>query len=169
MLLNKEKLLKDNKFIKDLADSIAKNKGAYIAELLENIQSVSEYDDLISQKKNEFVDSIYNSLIEKIVNKDDLILNIIDKILVRLTTTDDGKQKISEILDKTNDIVIEHKKKSKEPWVSIVGDMWDDNDGKFKLSLDWNDSFISMLRKNGFTAEDESQVVELWLKELANQ
>lgn len=50
-----------------------------------------------------------------------------------------------------------------------MGDVWDDNEGKFKVSLDWNDSFIAMLRKQGITAEDESEVVEMWLRGLANQ
>lgn len=170
MFLSKEKLLEDHKFVKNLADAIAKVKRSYIAELFQNIQpDDSGYDIEAQASWSEFIDSFYQALVEKIVKRDDLILEILDSVLHRLTTTEDGKEKVTEILDKTNHIIVEHKKKSKEPWVNIVGDVWDDNEGKFKVSLDWNDSFIAMLRKQGITAEDESEVVEMWLRGLANQ
>lgn len=169
MFLSKEKLLEDHTFIRKVADSITKIKRTYIAELFDSIQPDSEYDVETEASRDEFVDSIYRALVQKIVKKDDLIFEILDTILNRLTTTEDGKEKVTEILDKTNDIIVQHKKKSKEPWVNIVGDVWDDNENKFKVALDWNDAFIAMLRKQGITAENESDVVEMWLKGLANQ
>ncbi len=164
MFLTTEKLLKDHRFIKGVADSITRVNHSYILQLLDSIELNPEGDE----KKNQFIDAMYNYLLSKI-EKDNLFPKIIDSVLDKLTSSDEGKQKITEILDKTNDIVVEHKKKSKEPWVNIVGDVWDDNEGKFKVSLDWNDSFIAMLRKQGITGEDESQVVEMWLRGLANQ
>jgi hypothetical protein len=170
MFLSKEKLLEDHKFVKNLADAIAKVKRSYIAELFQNIQpDDSGYDIEAQASWGEFIDSFYQALVEKIVKRDDLILEILDSVLHRLTTTEDGKEKITEILDKTNHIIVEHKKKSKEPWVNIVGDVFDDNENRFKVALDWNDAFIAMLRKQGITAEDESEVVEMWLQGLANQ
>ena len=115
-----------------------------------------------------FPDQIYDALANKIT-EEDLLPKIVDAIINRLLETEDGNEKITEILDKTNDIIVEHKKKSKEPWVNIVGDVWDDNEGKFKVSLDWNDSFITMLRKQGLTGEEDSEIVESWLQGLANQ
>lgn len=117
---------------------------------------------------NYFADQVYEALVKKIYDEDGLI-KIVDAVLTRLTSSEDGKEKVTEILDKTNDIIVEHKKKSSEPWVNIVGDVWDDNENKFKVALDWNDAFIAMLRKQGITAENESDVVEMWLKGLANQ
>lgn len=147
-------------FIQYLYESIADKIKS--EQLIEN--SVADYLIL----HNYFVHAVYDALLKKI-NDEDGIIKIVDAVLNRLTTSEDGKEKVTEILDKTNHIIVEHKKKSSEPWVNIVGDVWDDNENKFKVALDWNDAFIAMLRKQGITAENESDVVEMWLKGLANQ
>lgn len=200
MFLNKEKLLADHKFVRDLADTITKIKPTYISELFESIHVDCEYSQEAQSNRDDFIQQLYNSLEEKMtkellipktigayldlnnyfadqvyealakkITDEDGLIKIVDAVLTRLTETEDGKEKVAEILDKTNDIIVQHKKKSKEPWVNIVGDVWDDNENKFKVALDWNDAFIAMLRKQGITAENESDVVEMWLKGLANQ
>lgn len=60
------------------------------------------------------------------------------------------------------------KKRSKsDPWVQLVGDGYDADKG-LKLELDWNPSFVSMLRKCGYDGPEDEEVVRKWLAAMYN-
>jgi hypothetical protein len=56
----------------------------------------------------------------------------------------------------------EEMKKSSEPWVEVVSGDVDPTNG-IQIKLDWNDAFITYLRQNGITGENEDIMVQKWL------
>lgn len=51
---------------------------------------------------------------------------------------------------------------SAPPWVNIKGIEEDPTKG-IKIDLDWNDSFVAYLKKNGMTGTTDEQVVQKWI------
>lgn len=56
----------------------------------------------------------------------------------------------------------EDKKKSKEPWVQVIGEDIDPERG-IKIELDWNDAFVKYLKQNGYTGTSDEAIVQKWL------
>ena len=57
------------------------------------------------------------------------------------------------------------KKNSDEPWVQVIGESVDPKQG-IKIELDWNDAFVTYLRRNGYTGSSEETIVQKWLAHL---
>jgi hypothetical protein len=58
------------------------------------------------------------------------------------------------------------KKESDTPWVEIVSDFYDEETQSYKLSLDWNAAFITQLKKSGYRANTEEDLIQIWLASL---
>lgn len=58
------------------------------------------------------------------------------------------------------------KRNSKEPWVEIVSENYDDSTQQVEMKLDWNQAFINMLKSNGYTGRDEQEIIDKWFKSL---
>jgi hypothetical protein len=56
-------------------------------------------------------------------------------------------------------------KNSKNPWVEIVGEQIDPDKG-IKIELDWNEAFVTHLKKNGYTGTTEEAIVQKWIAHL---
>lgn len=55
----------------------------------------------------------------------------------------------------------------KEPWVHVMKvDVSTTNPSVGSMELDWNDFFVEMLEKNGYTAPTPDEVVSLWYTQL---
>ena len=57
------------------------------------------------------------------------------------------------------------KKKIKEPYVSIIGEHIDPENG-IELALDWNDEFIKYLKHHGYVGTSDELIVQKWLQSL---
>ena len=66
---------------------------------------------------------------------------------------------------KVREEYLERMKKSPKPWVELVG--MSQVGGNIKIELDWNDAFVTELRKNGFTGPDDETVVQRYIAVLA--
>ncbi len=56
-------------------------------------------------------------------------------------------------------------KRSKNPWVEVIGEQVDPKEG-IKIELDWNEPFIEHLKRNGYTGSSEEAIVQKWLAHL---
>lgn len=79
---------------------------------------------------------------------------------------DEALEKFSILLETHR---VEVKKKSNQPWVEVVGDYYDEDEKRMKISFDWNDAFIKLLKQKGYPGENEDDLVQMWLQEIANQ
>ena len=61
----------------------------------------------------------------------------------------------------------EEKKKSDEPWVEIVSEVYDPDTKQVSISLDWNYAMIKMLRANGYKGNSEQEIIDLYFKRLS--
>jgi hypothetical protein len=59
------------------------------------------------------------------------------------------------------------KKKTKEPYVSIIGENIDPENG-IEIALDWNAEFIKYLKQHGYTGTSDELIVQKWLQSLYN-
>ena len=60
------------------------------------------------------------------------------------------------------------KKSTQTPHVQIIGTEVDPRKG-IRIELDWNEAFITYLRKHGYTGANDEAVVQRWLGELYGQ
>lgn len=53
------------------------------------------------------------------------------------------------------------------PWVDVVHSEYNDNEGSdgFAFELDWNDAFINLLRKEGYSGPTDDAIVEQWFED----
>jgi len=54
-------------------------------------------------------------------------------------------------------------KESEEPWIDIKGEEDPKNKGIIKVSIDWNEAFIKLLRANGYKGVDDESVIQHYL------
>jgi hypothetical protein len=73
---------------------------------------------------------------------------------------------IQEIIPVVKKIEIENVKLSDTPWINITSEKYDPEEGIFQLEMDWNDKFIEELKKAGFTAAKDEDIVRMWLASL---
>jgi hypothetical protein len=165
----KESLLKDEKFIESLTLKMVNDVNrnlffdTFMAQEAECI-ATNNYDNI------QYIMNIFMKMfIEKVKNNPKLLHSFLEFVIDSSLLNDEGKKVLLQCFDKLEETIIDHKKNSKEPWVNITGDIYDEETGKLKIALDWNDAFIRLLQKQGVTGEDEDEIVEQWLKGLANQ
>ena len=65
----------------------------------------------------------------------------------------------------TTDPNLLKEKRSKNPWVEIVGEQIDPAKG-IKIELDWNEAFVEHLKRNGYTGSTEEAIVQKWIAHL---
>jgi len=120
--------------------------------------------------ENETYKNVLENVSKKILEdfKEDLP-KIVSTVVSSLLSTEEGKTCIRKIAAECEDTLIDYKKESKEPWVNITGETYDSSTGRMKMSLDWNESFIKLLRKQGLMGENEDELVEQWLKGISSQ
>ena len=54
-----------------------------------------------------------------------------------------------------------------EPWVTVLDTKVNiENPRNGFFELDWNESFIAMLKANGFNGENDEEIVDHWFREL---
>jgi DNA-binding Lrp family transcriptional regulator len=58
---------------------------------------------------------------------------------------------------------------SNTPYFEILSEIDVDNDSRTKLELDWNPSFIKELKAKGYHGANEQQIIQQWIKKLAEQ
>jgi hypothetical protein len=79
------------------------------------------------------------------------------------------EENLAELAIKVKAKHVELVKDSEEPYVNILSDAYDEQNGSFKLILDWNDAFIKQLRKAGYTGATDQEMVNLWLASLSRE
>lgn len=140
--------------------------------LTDNTENTIDSIGLILQSllQNQMYKGVLENVTKKILEdfKQDLP-EIITAIVSALLLTEEGKICIRKIAAACEDTLIDYKKESKEPWVNITGETYDPSTGQMKMSLDWNESFIKLLRKQGLMGENEDELVEQWLKGISSQ
>lgn len=66
----------------------------------------------------------------------------------------------------------EHEKRvataKQEPWVGVVGDEFDVNQGidGLAIELDWNEYWIEYLRLNGYVGHSDEQIIDQWFNDV---
>lgn len=196
MFLSKEKILTDDEFGRKLAKFILNNSNintfpelysrfvahsdkedddAFHLTLVEKIQQNLDIGKIHQElfdvmfKKVDF-EKMYQAIYEDISKKVlDNLPAILSDSIQKLISSEEGVKAIGESYSKLEAIILEAKKKSKAPWINVTGDIWDEENGRLKIALEWNDSFIALLRKQGIVGENEDDLVEEWLRGLANQ
>lgn len=56
-----------------------------------------------------------------------------------------------------------------EPFVEIVSENFDESAGGVQLRLDWNQAFITYLKKNGITGPSDEAIVDNWVVALSRE
>lgn len=64
--------------------------------------------------------------------------------------------------------VRQYKRRSKNPYVEIIGENFDPATGKIRFEFDWNSAFVQQLRDAGFQSDIEEEVIRLWFQSIAN-
>lgn len=155
-ILTKENI-KDSGVVKDILMSARKPEAEHL---------------ILTALENEETRSL---VFEALVNK---YLQSVDKTRLGLVIADfiknneDALKPLLEFLgDASKRIYNESMKNSKQPWVTVVGEEYDDKTKQMKLVLDWNAAFIDLLRSKGYPSENvkDEELIQLWLRELAKQ
>ena len=161
MFLTKNAILKDSQFLEELANTLFDRFGVKGLDTI--LTNLNEY-----APDNSILPVLFGKLIEDpIVN--DLFNTYVTQFISKL---EESSEK-SNILEKISTMLEEHrievKKKSNHPWVEIVGDFYDEDQKRMKISFDWNDTFIKLLKQKGYPGESEDDLIQMWLQEIANQ
>lgn len=64
--------------------------------------------------------------------------------------------------------IFKKKPKKQEPYFNIVSDEIDPVQG-IKITLDWNDEFITYLKSNGYTGTADEVIIQKWLSDISKQ
>jgi hypothetical protein len=146
-------------------------------KLLDHAKTNGMYDTYVnnfftaldqSPAKDDILEKLTGKLLDH-ARKTNMYDEYINKFLTALEkspTKDVSLDKFSTILEEYR---IETKKKSNQPWVEVVGDYYDEDEKRMKISFDWNDAFIKLLKQKGYPGENEDDLVQMWLQEIANQ
>lgn len=122
-------------------DRISEEKAA---RKFEQFAQSPDFDELIRNKAKEFVENTKREKEEE------------EKRRER-----EYEEKVKKAEDDIS-LLREKMKDSSEPWVHIISSKFDPSNG-IKINLDWNDSFIRYLRKQGIKGENDEEVVKIWL------
>lgn len=122
-------------------DRIAEEKAA---RKFEQFAQSSDFDNLIHNKAKEILERSKKEKEEEELRKER-----------------EYEEKVKKAEDDIS-LLREKMKDSSEPWVHIISSKFDPSNG-IKINLDWNDSFIRYLRKQGIKGENDEEVVKIWL------
>jgi hypothetical protein len=165
MFLTKNAILNDVEFLQALANTIYHRFGVKgLENILLNIQSDTPDWNESYQVRELLTHNLLNHAKE--TNRFDEYINNFFDVLDKSSNKDVILEKFSIMLETHR---IEIKKKSNQPWVEVVGDYYDEDEKRMKISFDWNDAFIKLLKQKGYPGENEDELVQMWLQEIANQ
>ncbi len=118
----------------------------------------------LEEKINQVIDDKIKSLnLHKIIQEQieakvaDLLPESVKKYVI------ENCEQVAPVIKKIEN---ENIKASTTPWVNIKSEDYNAEDGTYQLELDWNPAFITELRKSGFNAASEDEMVKLWLASL---
>ena len=161
MFLTKESILKDQEFLEKLSKTIFQRFGINgLDTIVSNLNKYAPDNSILPSLfgkffQDEIINELFNTYVFQFISK---LENSPEKPIIL--------EKISSILEEYR---VEAKKKSDQPWVEIVGEYYDEDQKRMKISFDWNDAFIRLLKQKGYPGENEDDLVQMWLQEIANQ
>lgn len=161
MFLTKNAILKDGDFLQELANTLFERFGVKgLDSILTNLNDYAP--------ENAILPVLFGKLIE-----DPIINELFNTYVIQFIGKLEKSPEKDNILERFSIMLEEHrietKKKSNQPWVEVVGDYYDEDEKRMKISFDWNDAFIKLLKQKGYPGENEDDLVQMWLQEIANQ
>lgn len=132
-----------------------------------DMQEINDNDKVLIEEETAAVDE---RLAESGLLTADLIASIKNQIkaemVADLTEDKHREQREKEIIREQEDIehlrYVAMMKESDDPWVEFVGDVRDTAQGQ-RLQMEWNDAFITFLKKSGIAGADEEQIVQKYI------
>lgn len=94
------------------------------------------------------------------------IENLKDRIKVIEDTNENLVKKLSNYDNNIDDFIKNQEKKSgTEPHIEIVSESFDPEHG-IELKLDWNESMINFLKRNGYVGKSDDEIIEKYISDL---